>query len=65
MSDRLRLTVLLVATVGWVIVAIALSLPLLVGMLVSAVLITYSGRAYRALDDHRQLHNDRGPEDDS
>ncbi len=64
MGDRLRLAVLLVTTVGWVIVAIALSLPLLVGMLVLAVLITYSGRAYKALDDHRQLRDDRGPEDD-
>jgi hypothetical protein len=58
MSDRLRLAGLLVATVGWVVVAIALSLPLIVGMLVLAVLVTLSGRAYRTLDDHRQLADD-------
>jgi hypothetical protein len=64
MGDRRRLGLLLVATVGWVIAVIALSLPLIVAMLGLAVFITYSGRAYNALDDHRQLHDHEEPEDD-
>jgi hypothetical protein len=62
MDDRLRLAALLVATVGWVVAAIALGVPLVVGMVVLAVLVTYSGRAYKVLDDRRQL-GDRGPDD--
>jgi hypothetical protein len=65
MGDQLRLAALLVATVGWIVAAIALSLPLIVAMLGLAVLITYSGRAYKALDDRRQIHNHREPEDES
>jgi hypothetical protein len=62
MDDRLRLAALLVATVGSVVAAIALGVPLVVGMVVLPVLVTYSGRAHKALDDRRQL-GDRGPND--
>jgi hypothetical protein len=64
MSDRLRLGGLLVATVVWVVAVIILHLPLIVAMLGLAVLITYTGRAYNTLDDHRQLHDHSPSEGD-